>query len=130
MAGPKKFRNSGKKRDFINIELELPVMDEETKEQKVIDEEEQWKTETFRCHPRIPGALLLDIASAGTIGESYQAASMRRFFDYAIVSDDLERWNKTLEEADPPIELEMLSDIMAYLMGQYTENPTSESASS
>jgi hypothetical protein len=81
-------------------------------------------TETFHARPRIPGSLMLDLVASGNLESSYQAAALRQFFERAIVADDRERFIKTLDTAEPAIELPELSNIANWMIEQYGDRPT------
>lgn len=107
-----RIKNSDKQPIEFNLDFELPDSDEV-------------KTETFRVRPRVPGSVLLDVVAAGTLDSSYQAAAIRKFFHVALLDEDRERFFKTIEESDPPVEMTDLSDIINYLMGEYGQkSPT------
>lgn len=104
--------------------------------------------EEFTCRGGISGGLLLKvIGSFSSINdaevdeetgeESVDFKSMtkmddlmRDFFSLAIIRDDQERFFAFLDNPDNEIELEMLMEVMQWLIGVYSDRPLDTSEDS
>jgi hypothetical protein len=78
----------------------------------------------FSCRPVLSGKSFIDIAKMSS-GEDTLAAieSLEKFFELALFKEDLERFNALLVDPERVVSLEMLNDIVAWLMEVYTERP-------
>lgn len=105
--------------------------------------------EQFTCRGAVSGGLLLKLISRFSgFGEkddeevdpenpdinSVDLAEMdnliRDFFTIAIVREDQDRFFEFIDDPDQEIEIEMLTDIMTWLVGIYSERPLDTSEES
>ena len=85
----------------------------------------------FKVRPKMSGLLLLRVISAMEgDDESAAAGAMIGFLEKAFLVEDRERAMEYLETGDPAVELDELSEIIQYLIGEYTGNSTGPSQSS
>jgi hypothetical protein len=85
--------------------------------------------ETFNCVPELPGAVVLDFVAAADEGGGKSAGRILTFFDHAIVKDDQERFHTLIVDPERVVEMETLTDILAWLIEEYTARPTTASES-
>jgi len=84
--------------------------------------------QTFKCHPEIPGAVILDFAAASSEGGVEVAIQMSSFFKRAILPEDYENFEKLIYDPEVAIDEELLADILGWLVEQYTDRPTEASS--
>lgn len=85
----------------------------------------------YVCKPEIQGAVILEFIAAADRGGSGAASQILPFFDEALPEEELEKFKNQLKSKDEIIELETLSDIVAYLIEEYTAaRPTPASSPS
>ena len=101
----------------------------------------------FTCRGAVSGGLLLKLisrfsgfntaeeeelteenVSSLNLGEMNDL--IRDFFTIAIVRDEQDKFFEFIDDPDQEIELEMLTDIMTWLMGVYSERPLDTSEES
>ena len=88
------------------------------------------KVGPFHAKPKVPGTLILDLVASGSLGAEWQAAALRKFFDQAIVDGDKDEFFKVLDESEPEVDFEQLSEISKWLVELYGENPTGPASQS
>ncbi len=83
--------------------------------------------EDFTCRPALPGRVLLDlVAKSGDEDNPSEAAkSITDFFKTVLVKESYERFDALAKDPDRLVDVETLSDIVAWLVEQYSERPTS-----
>ena len=87
--------------------------------------------QVFKVRASMSGLTLLRVISAMEgDDESAAAGAMIGFLEKAFLTEDRERGMEYLETAEPTIDLEGLSEIIQYLIGEYTGNSTDPSPSS
>lgn len=102
-----------------------------TKEPVTFDIETEDKTESFTAVPAIPGARLLDFISDADSQDGGRAAgAIIEFLTDCIVEEDKERFSATLRDPKISIEIETLAAICEFLVGEYTQRPTTASVES
>lgn len=85
----------------------------------------------YTAKPDIQGAVILEFIAAADAGEGMGAAAhILAFFDEVLPKDELAKFKAQIKSDDEIVELETLSDIVAYLIEEYTERPTQESTPS
>lgn len=86
---------------------------------------------SFKVRPRMSGLSLLRVIAAME-GEDEGAAAnaMTYFLELAFLTEDREEAMETLANGEPPLELDQLSDLIQWLIGEYTGNSTDPSQSS
>jgi len=84
----------------------------------------------YTCKPEIQGAVILNFISAADSGTAGAAGQIMPFFEECLPAGELEKFRTQIKSEDEIIELETLSDIVAYLIEEYTTRPTMASSSS
>lgn len=83
--------------------------------------------EEFHCVPELQGKVLLDlVARANTQDASTSSAIMNDFFVNALTDESYERFDALLKSKDRIVQVETLSEIVAWLIGEYTSRPNSQ----
>lgn len=83
--------------------------------------------ENFTCQPAIQGSTLLEfVAEADSQDGGKAASALYGFFKKAIVPEDYVRFEAMLKSEDTIVDLNLLGDIAAWLVEEYTARPTSE----
>lgn len=83
--------------------------------------------EEFHCVPELQGKVLLDlVARAGTQDASTSSAIMNDFFVNSLTDESYERFDALLKSKDKIVQVETLSEIVAWLIGEYTSRPNSQ----
>ena len=81
--------------------------------------------ETFRCIPAMQGTTLIEfIAQASMDDPSAGARAVLNFFTTVIVQSDLEKWEAMTKSSETIVPMETLSEIMDWLVEQYSARPT------
>lgn len=87
--------------------------------------------EEFHCHPAVQGKLLLDIVKEADADDGSGAAKMiDKFFETALTEESFGNFQSLLNDPDRIVTVETLSEITAWLIGEYSERPTKESSDS
>lgn len=83
--------------------------------------------EEFTCKPAIQGKALINLAKT-TAGDDAGAAAdtIDRFFDYVLVEADKPRFQALLLDPDRIVTVETISDIIAWLIEEYTQRPNQQ----
>lgn len=82
--------------------------------------------EDFLCTPVVQGKFLLELISTTANTEEDPTASARmvnEFFSHVLVEESYERFDKLLTDKTRLVEVETLSEIVAWLMQEYTNRP-------
>lgn len=84
----------------------------------------------FSCKPRIQGKLLLDLISRSNAQtDPAQAAEIiNDFFAAVLLAESYERFTALTSSDDTIVEMEKLSEIIAWLVEQYSDRPTQRPA--
>jgi hypothetical protein len=81
--------------------------------------------EEFQCRPAIPGSTLLNfVAKADGANTSAAAGSIFAFFESALTPDDYIRFRALVDSPERIVPMDTLSEIVGWLVEQYTERPT------
>jgi hypothetical protein len=84
--------------------------------------------QTFHVRGHMSGLRILNLFSAmDSTNERDSAAEMRMFLEKAFVDEDRERGMMYLTESEPPVELADLTEIISWLVGEYSGNDSSPS---
>jgi hypothetical protein len=114
MATPKRHRSFGKKTTKKLEPITFDVFDE-----------------TFEAHPKLPGIVILEYvaAVAGSDEDSGAEAAIMilDFFEKALVPESFERFDKLAHDPEVMLDTEELTEIVGWLMEQYTDRPTEAS---
>lgn len=88
--------------------------------------------ETFRCVPAMQGfamvKFMVDASAEEDVGAN--ASAIIDILNYALVASDRERFTAMAESEDRIIPLDTLTEIMDWLVEQYTGRPTQQPVSS
>lgn len=81
--------------------------------------------ETFDCKPAIQGKFLLDlVARSGNQDDPAESAKViGDFFKTVLVNESFQRFTFLSEDSDKIVDVETLSDIVGWLVEQYTDRP-------
>jgi hypothetical protein len=84
--------------------------------------------EEFTCKPAIQGKALLNLAAkTGGDDPAKAAETIDQFFDFVLASDDnKQRFQALLTDADKIVSVETLSEIVAWLVEEYTQRPNQQ----
>ncbi len=82
--------------------------------------------ETFTCKKAMQGRVLLSmVAKSGDANNAAAGAqAITEFFDYVLVEESSARFNALLNHPEKIVEVEKLSEIVAWLIEEYTNRPT------
>lgn len=91
--------------------------------------------ETFTCHAAIQGKVILDIMKLAAEGDEetrgvMMAISVLDFFEKVMPEEEYERLGKLMEDPKQIVELDVLSEIMSWLIEEYSGRPTEPSSES
>ena len=80
--------------------------------------------EEFFCVSNIQGAVLLELVAKSTSDDSSESARvMADFFKNILVEESYKRFDKLVHAKDKFVHVETLSEIVGWLVGQYSERP-------
>lgn len=86
--------------------------------------------ETFNCVPAIQGQTMLEFVAEADSDEGGKAAqALYGFFKKALVADDYQRFDVMIKSPEYIVDLNLIGDIAAWLVEEYTARPTSEPVS-
>ena len=81
--------------------------------------------EEFTCIPEIPGKTVLNlVAKSSGDDPSKSADAVTGFFDIVLTAESRERFNALAEDPDRIVTMKNLTDIIEWLVEQYTDRPT------
>jgi hypothetical protein len=91
--------------------------------------------EEFSCYPEVQGKTILDIMRVASEGDEdtrgvMMAVSVLTFFEKVMPPEEYERFGKLMEDPKRIVPMETLSEIMSWLMEEYTDRPTEPSSGS
>lgn len=93
----------------------------------------EW-SEHFDVVPDIPFALLQDLSATITIGpngeQMYGKAAVLRFMRAIIEPDQRATWDVLMRDVDRPMDLEMVTTIMLWIVGARSGRPTGPQSNS
>jgi len=89
--------------------------------------------EEFEAYPQLQGAVIIDLlaglADTGEEGNSAAAATLLTdIFEVALKPESLTRFKALTHDPERIVDLETLSEIVAWLMEEYTDRPTEDSS--
>lgn len=80
--------------------------------------------EEFHCIPQIQGKTLLKIIGNSSLDDPIKSSqTVVEFFETVLVDESLTRFNDLIESKDKIVSVETLSEIVAWLMEEYTDRP-------
>ena len=77
--------------------------------------------ETFECVPKLPVGILADLTTGGTRGLPWILDFLRAVL---ATTDDEERFEEMIRSKDVIVDGEMLSNVVDWLLEEYTGRPT------
>jgi hypothetical protein len=81
--------------------------------------------ETFEAYGQVPGAVLLDFIAASTQEDSTgTAAAILGYLKSSMPKDTFKRFDKLTRDPEKVIELQVLADIVSYLIEERSSRPT------
>lgn len=82
--------------------------------------------ETFNCRPAIPGKVILELVGKSSDEENpgEAAAMISEFFSIVLVPESFTKFDELAKDPDIAITVEALSEIVSWLVEQYTNRPT------
>lgn len=81
--------------------------------------------ETFNCRPALQGKFLLDLISkSNDDNPAVASAIVTEFFQEVLDKDSAERFTALSSDPEKIVSVETLSEITAWLVGEYTSRPT------
>ena len=89
-----------------------------------------WDTE-FHCISQIQGKVLLDMFSDSSSEDPSKSSKViSQFFDSVLVEDSKKAFNELLVSPEKIVSVDMLAEIVAWLVEQYSDRPTERSEAS
>lgn len=82
--------------------------------------------ETFTAHPQIQGAVILEFISAGDDAAG-PAGQILSFFGSALEEESLARFTALIHDPEKIVDMELLTEILGWLIEEYTSRPTTAS---
>jgi len=91
--------------------------------------------EEFLCYPEVQGKTILDIMKVAAEGDEdsrglLMAVSVLDFFVKVMPPEEYERFEKLMEDEKRIVPMDVLSEIMSWLIEEYTGRPTTPSSGS
>jgi hypothetical protein len=89
--------------------------------------------EEFSCYPEVQGKTILDVMRNAAEGDEdtrgvLMAISVLDFFKKVMPPEEYERFNKLMEDEKRIVPMDTLSEIMSWLIEEYTDRPTKPSS--
>lgn len=81
--------------------------------------------EWFECHADIGGLTLLELTDKLTDGDS-AVRGLLDFFDEVLIEEDKERFRKLAKDPKKHIKIELLTDIVQYVLEEYSDRDPKE----
>ena len=85
--------------------------------------------EEFTCHPAIQGAVFLDFVENSSDDETSSAAALYDFLKAAMPEEEYERLQALLHSDDVIFEIDVIGEVVKYLVEEYSSRPTQEPTS-
>jgi hypothetical protein len=83
--------------------------------------------EDFHCVKQIQGKVLLDlIAKSSSDDPSVSAEIMSGFFKNVLTDESYKKFDKLVHDKEKIVHVETLSEIVGWLIGQYSDRPESQ----
>lgn len=84
--------------------------------------------QTFVCLPQPPAGSLTDVIAMADGSAASQAAAVPTFFASILSDEDAERFNTLIHAKDRIVPLDMLVEILQWIVQEYTNRPTTPSS--
>lgn len=83
--------------------------------------------EEFHCVKNVQGKLLLEIvADANSNDASKSTLIINKFFEYVLLDESYERFQKLVNDKEKIVSVETLAEITGWLIEEYTSRPESQ----
>lgn len=83
--------------------------------------------EEFHCVKYLQGKVLLDLIARSTSDDAADSALiMDEFFTNVLTDESLPRFNELLHDKEKIVRVETLSEIVAWLIGEYSDRPNQQ----
>lgn len=83
--------------------------------------------EEFSCKPAIQGKILMNLASGSNSDDPGQAVkTIDSFFNYVLLEESNKRFQELLVDEHRIVSMETISDIVSWLIEEYTERPNQQ----
>jgi hypothetical protein len=83
--------------------------------------------EEFKCLPELQGKTFLDMVSnSASEDPAVSSAVTMGFFEAVLFEESLERFNALISDKEKIVSLETLTDIVGWLIEEYTERPLAQ----
>ena len=80
--------------------------------------------EEFQCYPQLPGKTMLDfVVDSSSEDTSVSAGLINKFFRSVLKEESYKRFEILAEDPERIVTVEMLSEIVTWLMESYTNRP-------
>jgi hypothetical protein len=80
--------------------------------------------EEFHCMPKMQGKVLLSIVESSSDDDPGSSAkSIRTFFEKVLMDESFKRFDALLEDKEKIVNVETLSEIVAWLLEEYSDRP-------
>jgi hypothetical protein len=83
--------------------------------------------EEFEAYGTIPGAVLLDFIGASDENSGATARGILVYLETALPASEFKRFDKLIRDPENNVELEVLSEIVSFLVEEQTSRPTTAS---
>lgn len=112
MARNKRFAVKRSRKPAITFELEFETEDGKT------------DTESFTCVNELPAAALADFTRATVQNETLGLAAMIDMLSGLLIEGDDKRFLELIHSKDKIVDVETLSNIVEYVIEEFSERPT------
>lgn len=107
----KRFKSFGKPQNLEKDPITFELYDEE-----------------FTAYPEVQGVTLLNFSKhLGSENQAEVTGALLDFFELVLYEESYERMKTLWEDKERIVPIEMISDIVSFLVEEYTDRPTQES---
>ena len=103
------------------------VIQDAASDEDAVETKEQ--IETFHAVPEVPGKWLLEIGASLAGDDGERSHAINNFLNRVIVNEEKVHWDAVLQDTENIVDIDLLGDIVNWLMEEYGENPTEQSKS-
>lgn len=81
----------------------------------------------FRCRPALQSRKILEfVRSADSGSETAAGDAIHHFIASSLLPDDVQAWEELLDSDEYVVDVQMLGDIVTWLIEQYSSRPTQQ----
>lgn len=96
-----------------------------SKEKVVVEPIEfELEGETFEAYGQVPGAVLLEFIAASAEESTGTAGAILAYLKSSMDKENYKRFDKLIHDPDKTIQLQVLADIVSYLVEERSSRPT------